>query len=246
MKIIDNKKDYYDYISGIIGIDPDVVYDRRNSVRLVNIGKPGDLLPSDYTEYGNSFARTCFSTEKDSYHDFYSLKYHNDPKKYIRKNQSKDYYWSVTYNVGVEAGWYLYVFRLTKILENENSDKFILKPEFLAKNRIYNKFSEAPLVFGQCKTTEYIGWLSQRIDPKHIISFIADQTNGKYDTDNIVKNPILANTWIPKFIKPEEIWNDIYDYLISQKDKVIIDNRSDILHLEAAGFDKKTSFRNVK
>ena len=31
MKIIDNKKDYYDYVSGIYGIDPYVVYDRRGS-----------------------------------------------------------------------------------------------------------------------------------------------------------------------------------------------------------------------
>lgn len=32
MKIIDNKKDYYDYLSGIYGIDNYVVYDRRGSV----------------------------------------------------------------------------------------------------------------------------------------------------------------------------------------------------------------------
>ena len=32
MKIIDNKKDYYDYVSGIWGIDEDIVYDRRGSV----------------------------------------------------------------------------------------------------------------------------------------------------------------------------------------------------------------------
>ncbi|MBP5423995.1 MAG: hypothetical protein J6Y78_16300 [Paludibacteraceae bacterium] len=34
MKIIDNKKDYYDYISGIYGIDDLVVYDRRGSIAL--------------------------------------------------------------------------------------------------------------------------------------------------------------------------------------------------------------------
>lgn len=31
MKIIDNKKDYYDYLAGIYGIDTHVVYDRRGS-----------------------------------------------------------------------------------------------------------------------------------------------------------------------------------------------------------------------
>lgn len=32
MKIIDNKKDYYDYLMGIYGIDEKIVYDRRNSI----------------------------------------------------------------------------------------------------------------------------------------------------------------------------------------------------------------------
>ena len=36
MKIIDNKKDYYDYISGIYGIDDLAVYDRRSSVVLIS------------------------------------------------------------------------------------------------------------------------------------------------------------------------------------------------------------------
>ena len=34
MKIIDNKKDYYDYLAGILGVDNLVVYDRRGSVVL--------------------------------------------------------------------------------------------------------------------------------------------------------------------------------------------------------------------
>ena len=34
MKIIDNKKDYYDYLAGILGVDDLVVYDRRGSVAL--------------------------------------------------------------------------------------------------------------------------------------------------------------------------------------------------------------------
>ena len=34
MKNIDNKKDYYDYLASIYGIDNLVVYDRRGSVSL--------------------------------------------------------------------------------------------------------------------------------------------------------------------------------------------------------------------
>ena len=35
MKIIDNKKDYYDYVSGVNGVDPLAVYDRRGSVSVM-------------------------------------------------------------------------------------------------------------------------------------------------------------------------------------------------------------------
>lgn len=245
MKIIDNKKDYYDYVSGILGIDPDVTYDRRNSVRLVNIGKPNGLLPSGYTEYANSFAKTCFSTEKDAYYSYYNLKYNYGRTPWFRygrhykKDETKPF-WSTTYTVGVEAGWYMYIFELEKTLEKEDSKVLTLKPTFICKNRLTVKNTDAPLAFGECRTYERINWRNVKIEPTNIDSFFLGEVHS-----NIIKNPILANTWIPKFIKAEDIWNDIYDYLISQREKPIIDNRSDILHLEAAGFDKKTSFRNM-
>ena len=33
MRIIDNKKDYYDYLSGVYGIDNLIVYDRRGIMK---------------------------------------------------------------------------------------------------------------------------------------------------------------------------------------------------------------------
>ena len=50
MKIIDNKKDYYDYLSGVYGIDELIVFDRRGS-KLLNA--PG-VLQSGLEE--------CFAT----------------------------------------------------------------------------------------------------------------------------------------------------------------------------------------
>jgi len=241
MKIIDNKKDYYDYISGINGIDEDITYDRRKSIRLVNIGK-------DTIEYYNSFAETCFSTSRDAYRDYYNTRYNyhgRKPWEYNkRKSDNDEYFYTCTYTVGVEAGWYMYVFKLKKILAKADSTDFIIVPELVAKNRVDKRYSDAPLIFGECKTFGYIGWRNISYEAKDIKSFVCSKDESPYTI--IIENPILANTWIPKFISAEEIWNDIYDYLISQREKPIIDNRSDILHLEAAGFDKKTSFRNVK
>jgi len=65
-------------------------------------------------------------------------------------------------------------------------------------------------------------------------------------TKQRVENPILSGTFIPKVIPPSEIWSALYEYLSSLNDKPIIDSRSDIQKLESAGFDRKTSFRNVK
>lgn len=47
MKIIDNKKDYYDYLGGVYGIDPLAVYDRRGSVKV----GPGNYTVSTYPPF---------------------------------------------------------------------------------------------------------------------------------------------------------------------------------------------------
>lgn len=47
MKIIDNKKDYYDYLGGVYGIDPLAVYDRRGSVKV----GPGNYTVSTYPRF---------------------------------------------------------------------------------------------------------------------------------------------------------------------------------------------------
>ena len=57
---------------------------------------------------------------------------------------------------------------------------------------------------------------------------------------------ILADTSISKMIPPTEIWQALYEYLSSLRDKPFADTRSDVQKLESAGFDKKTSFRNIK
>ena len=62
-----------------------------------------------------------------------------------------------------------------------------------------------------------------------------------------ISNPLLNNfEFIKKYISPEDAWQKIYDFISSRNEKPIIDNRSDVEHLESAGFDKKTSFRNIK
>ena len=58
-------------------------------------------------------------------------------------------------------------------------------------------------------------------------------------------NPILTGTFITKIVPPSNIWQALYEYLSSLKNKPFTDTRTDVQKLESAGFDKKTSFRNT-
>ena len=50
-------------------------------------------------------------------------------------------------------------------------------------------------------------------------------------------------SWITKYITPDEIWNNLYEYISSLRDKEIVDTRTNDMHIESNGFDKKESFR---
>ena len=56
--------------------------------------------------------------------------------------------------------------------------------------------------------------------------------------------PILKNTGIPALIPAEDIWRDLYNYLLYKKEPQIVENRTDRQKLEGKGFDKTTSFRH--
>lgn len=57
---------------------------------------------------------------------------------------------------------------------------------------------------------------------------------------------ILKDTWIPSIISAERVYRDLYEYFTKLKEPKFTDTRSDIQKLEAHGFDKKISFRNIK
>ena len=59
-------------------------------------------------------------------------------------------------------------------------------------------------------------------------------------------NPILKGTPIEKFVPAQEAWTSIQDFISSLKDVEIVDSRTDKEKLQSAGFDSKTSFRNIK
>ena len=61
-----------------------------------------------------------------------------------------------------------------------------------------------------------------------------------------IKNQVYVNlNPFAKYIDPVTVYNQIYSFLLSKKDKKIVDGRTDVQKLESAGFDRKTSFRKM-
>ena len=78
MRIIDNKKDYYDYLAGVLGIDDHITYDRRNSIRLVN--NTTNIINERYPMgYGNIFC-TWKNGKNPDFENSYSYDWDNGHK----------------------------------------------------------------------------------------------------------------------------------------------------------------------
>lgn len=132
------------------------------------------------------------------------------------------------YDVVVEIGFTQYLFQIDVYIEND-----IMKVDrvLLCVIEDCEKFSH-----------EAIGIL--------VTSFFKDgnyyKFNGRRPGTLAFDGVILKDTWIASEISAERVYRDLYEYFTKLKEPKIIDNRSDVQKLEAHGFDRKTSFRNIK
>ena len=208
MKIIDNIKDYYDYIAGVKGIDNYVVFDRRKSIPI-----------------GNHY----------SYRDYFDSTPNYDENFRI-KNYNKEKLPYLYLSVVLEVGYIHYFFSIKR-----NGVDFEVKLE--RKFEENKHFRKTPLTLFYTTDWRY------RFNRGNILDNIENISISEILYNSIHNNryedlPILRDTWIPKFIPADEIFDNIYNFILREKEPKIIDNRSDKLKLESAGFDNKTSFRN--
>ena len=263
MRIIDNKKDYYDYLAGVLGIDDYITYDRRNSKRLVN--KTANIINERYPMgYGHVFC-PWKNGEYPNSDSIYNTGYNWDnghrnlgwgygkygpgyrPSKF---NDFPDAYKVSSNWFGLVIGSVAYIFLVYRVLQNETDKEVKIVPKLMRKFTFDRSRTQtkAPILIGELTYNRMdIPWrISCKRDSEFYeavakVGYIAPDKNGDYN-----ENPIMDGTWSPSFIAAEEVWNNITDYLLSIKEPEIIDNRTDVQHLESHGFDKKTSFRNVK
>lgn len=215
MKIIDNKKDYYDYLCGVYGIDESVVYDRRGSVRLAS--------DSDFNRYLARGVKFCYNNQQF----VMKLVEKHGPKQFnwwnfdegTRDKLKNEVYYGNLATVCVSVGFNKYKFIIDRWVENGVvcGQEFLVDVSKRPKNQPITLLEYAP---------EATRWYS-------------------YTGINCIENPIFEGTWIPKYIDAKDVWESIYAYVSATKDKDIADNRTNQEKIISNGFDTKTSFRKM-
>lgn len=128
----------------------------------------------------------------------------------------------------IEVGYTQYLFEIERYLDEK--DNVHIDVEFIKSFDVDKKKSEHPLSLIPCQ---------------YYKSFLSNEKRiGSYNVKQEIKNPILKDTYITSYINPTEIYDKLYNYLISIREKPIVDNRNDVQKLESHGFDKKTSFKH--
>ena len=231
MKIIDNKKDYYDYLSGIYGVDDLVVYDRRGSVTL----NP-DRIISHGMEYYFSH-RTLFLDKplsEKSYWNLQSIAKRCETKS-AKHSYNQRFLEGDIYHFILEVGFTHYRFEVERWIEDDKRDCTHVESRLIDTIKdVRQRYSEVPMCIIPCQA-QYFRWSHEE-----------RWEEIKKTLTHRIENPILTDTFIPKMIPPSDIWQSLYEYLSSLRDKPFTDSRTDTQKLESAGFDKKTSFRNIK
>lgn len=174
MKIIDKKKDYYDYLTGKFGIDSNIIFDRRDFTVLRNCYEYVDTI--------------------------------------LEQRDNHLYRYPVYIKVGIGNKWYNFIIKSKNATIEANTDRINIP--FIQKRK-----KGLPITEFKVGTSSGYGFS--------------------------IKNVVFKDTFIPSFICPEEAYIAIYEYLSSMKDMDMTDSRTDKEKLLSAGFDPKTSFRNI-
>lgn len=222
MKIIDKNKDYYDYLQGIWGQDLKATYRRQDSVIITSENRPPFMakeLPDDVHAYQGYIVLTCGFVEHYIYIEN------------TREGLVLEEFWKRIVTRPKNEPPLMIVYYVNRWYRNcpksafKNWRKMPSKEDYI--QGIVNHYTQKP----NPNVFHRLGWNYLKLHFEDIV--------GGYN------NPILMS--FPLTVVPtEDVFIGIQDYLLSQYDTEIKDNRTDVEKLEAAGFDRITSFRKPK
>ena len=217
MKIVDNKKDFYDYVVGEYGIDDLTVFDRRKAVIIKT-----DVKPEKYKDY----LLSTIKGDKDIYQKE-EISYSSG----IRKKEKIGTF----YRFALKTGRHFYHFVVERYLIDDMNVS--VKTQLINEEDNDIFYKDLLLAILPYKNYQYFSSDRQY--------WIEHQQRNVYE-DQIIDLPILKDTVIPRYVSAKDVFLNIYSFLSSKKDMKIEDNRNDIMKLESAGFNKIESFRNIK
>lgn len=218
MKILTprNNKDYYDYLTGIVGTDELIVFDRRKFTVLSTL---------DNSMF--SFKRLAKDCPKRSVKEYVQNRKRNH---WINKMSGE-----ISYCL-LEVGHMWYLFSVERYLDEDekvNIDWSLVVKHEIAKGK---HIGATPMTFFTIEGNHIRNW-------EYHLSWMETH---RLEYSESISNPILRDTPITSFITPFEIYDNLYAFIASNKDVEIIDTRTDVQKAESAGFDHKTSFRKIK
>lgn len=232
MKIIDNKKDFYDFLVGKYWIDEKIIFDRRNSFPV----KPKII-----------FDLTSFSEE---------IYYRN--KNF--KNFLIHYIlliWDEIIHIFVSENMEIFThFDIEKIIfDNFKNESYVLK-----NWKEYKIFTNFSFLFGEYRKQNFSLEKFENLKRDHILKNFSNKEileeipiifyqkifyknwNNLYKIEEIFKNPNLQNLWI--FLDPDFIWQSIYNFLLNLKtEKETFHEAKNDEKIYNKWFDLKKSFR---
>jgi len=220
MKIIDKNKDYYDYLEGLWGQDPKAVYVRTGSF-LFTGGRRPPFLASPLPEGIHAFQGEIVVTAGETEHHLY----------FVNGKEGVHLEHFLTRRVSREKGGAPLVLEYYVDAWEEGGTKWNWKGCRNMPSR--EKYIERTKALAGHASPR--GWRARR----RRVDIRLEKIKGR------VENPILSS--FPLTVIPaEDIFGPVQDFLLSQAEPVIEDKRTDTEKLEAAGFDRKTSFRKIK
>lgn len=223
MRIISKEKDYYDYLTGIYGIDNYVVFDRRNysffNSDIYNLNCRYRNWMLIHFTYNNEI---LFVLEIGNVQ--YLFHADNEHIILVKKFDSNNQIFELQKNKWTKEELY------------SNYDAFYnfnTIDKAMNNLEVINVYLIDTIVLEHYRNKKNKNYLND-------ITF-----------DNIVNNATLyqSGVFMPKnlcgLISAEETYNNIYNFLLSKKECRYNDNMTDVEKLVSKGFDKRTSFRKM-
>ncbi len=164
----------------------------------------------------------------------------DSPKKEVRRSQwvgsrlkKVTVYQATDLFCILEVGLKWYSFQVERYLDS--SGKVCLDWKLLGVKEVTKeqRAGTAPMTLFKATSRYSFLWRDEATE------LVIDRSSG-------ISNPILAGTPITSFIEAQDIYQELSRYIASLKDIEIVDSRTDVEKAESAGFDRKTSFRNIK